>query len=81
MVAFAMASGDLAATILVVPAGVTTAAIRVFSLIHSGVRYEESALSLASVGVYAIAAGIAWFLVRGWMHGFTRQRTPERSLY
>ncbi len=61
-VGFAIASGDLAGTILVEPPGVTTAAVRVFSLIHSGVGRQESALCLASMGVYLVAAGSAWWL-------------------
>ena len=62
LVAFAIASGDLAGTILVEPNGVFTAARRVFSLIHSGVAYQESALCIASMGVYLAAAGSAWWL-------------------
>lgn len=65
LVVFAIASGDLSSTILVAPPGVTTAAIRVFGLIHSGVRYQESGLCLAALGLYFLAAVAAAVVHRG----------------
>jgi iron(III) transport system permease protein len=48
--------GDVAASILVTPPGVTTVAIRVFGLIHYGVDDQVAALSLVTaVGSAAVA--------------------------
>ena len=46
LVAFALAAGDLACSILVVPPGVTTVPIRVFGLLHAGVDDQVAAISL-----------------------------------
>lgn len=53
-------SGDLPATLPVAPAGVTTVAIRLFGLLHSGVRYQESAL----VAWYVLAVIVAFWAFR-----------------
>jgi iron(III) transport system permease protein len=53
-------SGDLPAALPVVPAGVTTVAIRLFGLLHSGVRYQESAL----VAWYVLAVIAGFWLFR-----------------
>jgi iron(III) transport system permease protein len=47
LLAFAMAMGDLAAGILVVPPGVTTLAIHIFQLLHFGVEDQVAGLCLA----------------------------------
>ena len=49
LVAFAVAMGDLAATILVVPPGVTTLAIRIFGLLHYGVEDQVAGICLAQI--------------------------------
>lgn len=41
-----VASGDLPATLPVIPPGVTTVGTRLFGLLHSGARYQEAALSI-----------------------------------
>jgi iron(III) transport system permease protein len=46
LVVFALAAGDLACSILVVPPGVTTVPIRVFGLLHAGVDDQVAAVSL-----------------------------------
>ncbi|QDV66987.1 spermidine/putrescine ABC transporter membrane protein [Rosistilla carotiformis] len=43
-----LALGEISATELVLPPGVSTVARRVFGLLHSGVRYQESGLCLIS---------------------------------
>ena len=54
---FAIATGDLACSILVVPPGVTTVSVRVFGLIHAGVDDQVAGLCLTVVvGVAALAA-------------------------
>ena len=56
----AVAAGDLACSVLVVPPGVTTISVRVFGLIHAGVDDQVAGLCLtvlAGVAAIAIAAG------------------------
>ena len=59
----AVAWGDLAASVLVVPPGVTTLSIRIFGLLHYGVEDQVAGICLALVAVFAavavLAAGIA----------------------
>ncbi len=48
---------DLSCTLLVLPPSVSTVATRIFGLLHSGVRYQESGLALVSaVAVWLLAA-------------------------
>lgn len=54
-----IASGDLAATILVVPPGVSTVATRLFGLLHSGARYQEATLALWYVAGVVTLTGAA----------------------
>jgi ABC-type Fe3+ transport system permease subunit len=61
----ALAAGDLACSILVVPPKVTTVPIRIFGLMHAGVDDQVAGLSLAMLVVVAIAAtGIHWLGAR-----------------
>ncbi len=59
LVALAMATADLAATILVVPPGVTPLSIRVFGLLHYGVYDQVAGICLALVGWFALVGGAA----------------------
>jgi iron(III) transport system permease protein len=60
---FAMAAGDLACSILVVPPGVTTVPIRVFGLIHAGVDDQVAGLCLVMfTGVATAVAAVLWLL-------------------
>lgn len=45
-IAFVIAFADLATYLLVLPAGVTTVAMRMFDLLHYGVKNQEAALAL-----------------------------------
>jgi ABC-type Fe3+ transport system permease subunit len=69
--AFCLASGELAASILVAPPGVSTLPIRVFGLIHAGVDDQVAALCLfAWLGV-CTAVGVLLWLVKmrkGWLY-------------
>ncbi len=57
-----IASGDVPATLPVVPPGVSTVGTRLFGLLHSGARYQEAALAFWYVtAVVAIAAGMLWW--------------------
>ena len=65
-VALAVALGDLAASILVVPPGVTTLSIRIFGLLHYGVDDRVAGVCLALAGVSAVVAWSASRLARTW---------------
>ena len=66
LVALAVALGDLAASILVAPPGVTTLSIRIFGLLHYGVEDQVAGICLAQVLLFAaIAAAVGW-IVRRW---------------
>lgn len=66
LAAFAVALGDLSASMLVLPPGTTTLAVRINGLVHSGSEDEVAGISLAlCFGFAAIAAAGAW-LVRRW---------------
>lgn len=56
-----VASGDVPATIPVVPPGVTTVGTRLFGLLHSGARYQEAALAMWYLAVVLV---ISLFLAR-----------------
>lgn len=67
MVAFslALASGELSATLMVVPPGVSTVATRIFGLIHAGVRDKEAALAILNIaGCFLLVGGIGWLMAR-----------------
>jgi iron(III) transport system permease protein len=65
LVGLAVASGDLAASILVVPPGMETLSRRVFGLIHYGIEDQVAGICLAQVLVFGIiAAAIGWLLTR-----------------
>lgn len=61
LVAMAVATADLAASILVVPPGVTTLSIRVFGLLHYGVYDQVAGICLALVGWFGLLGlAAAW---------------------
>ena len=64
LVALAVAWGDLAASVLVVPPGVTTLSIRIFGLLHYGVEDQVAGISLALVAVFAAVAVAAAEITR-----------------
>jgi iron(III) transport system permease protein len=64
LVAMAVATGELAASILVVPPGVVTLPILIFNLIHYGVMDRVAAICLALVVLFAAAAATAGVLLR-----------------
>ena len=61
---FAIAIGDLATSILVLPPGVNTIAYRIFNLIHYGVRYQEAGVSLVLLTIIGGVVGGLTFLRR-----------------
>jgi iron(III) transport system permease protein len=56
-----IAMGDLASYLLVQPPGVTTVAMRMFDLLHYGIRNREASLALV---MSALAALPSWWLFR-----------------
>jgi iron(III) transport system permease protein len=67
LVALAVALGDLAASILVVPPGVMTLSIQVFGLLHYGVEDQVAGICLALVTFCGALAGLAAWLIRRWI--------------
>jgi len=64
LVALAIACGELPASILVVPAGITTVPIRVFGLMHAGVANQAAALCLTSIVQFLLLAAVVQRIVR-----------------
>ncbi len=65
IVAFAIAFGELSASILVVPPGIDTLPRRVFGLIHAGVDDQVAGICLVSIAFYIVlAGGLHWILGR-----------------
>ncbi len=62
LAALAVATGELDASILVVPPGVTTLPLRIFGLIHYGVDDQVAGISLFLLAVF-LAYAIAFSLV------------------
>ena len=63
-----VASGDVPATLPVVPAGVTTVGTRLFGLLHSGARFQEAALALWYVAAI-VALTLVWSKIVGKQRG------------
>jgi iron(III) transport system permease protein len=65
LAALALACGELSATILVIPPGLTTLTLRVFGLLHAGVANQAAALCLTALAaVLLLAALVSRLLLR-----------------
>ena len=64
LVALAVAWGELSASILVVPPGVTTLPIQIFGLIHYGVDDQVAGISLVVTGVFVALAVVLGAIAR-----------------
>jgi iron(III) transport system permease protein len=64
LVAFTMTLGDLAASILVMPPGLTTLSVRIFGLLHYGVEDRVAGICLTLVTLMAALVGLAAWLAR-----------------
>lgn len=64
LVALAVCLGELAASILVVPPGVTTLSIRIFGLLHYGVEDHVAGICLAQFILFAAIAAGVWHIGR-----------------
>jgi iron(III) transport system permease protein len=61
LIGFVLAVGEVSATLLVTPPGVTTISVRIFQLIHYGVDDRVAAISLSIFGILgALALAAAW---------------------
>lgn len=56
----ATSAGELSTHLLLLPAGVTTVAQRLFEFLHFGMRYQDSGLCLALVALGWLVAIIVW---------------------
>lgn len=63
LIGLAVAVGDLAATVLVVPPGPTTISVRIFSLLHYGVEDRVASICLVLVLALAVVASLVMVLV------------------
>lgn len=65
LVAFAVALGELAASLLVIPPGREILSVHIFNLLHYGVEDQVAGICLALVaGFQAVAYVLAWLLER-----------------
>jgi iron(III) transport system permease protein len=83
-VALALASGELSASILVVPPGVSTVSIRVFGLLHAGVGNQAAALCLTNLVILsgaalAVYACVARMVRQGGLDAGIGWRNPRRE--
>jgi ABC-type spermidine/putrescine transport system permease subunit II len=66
LVAFVLAAGDLAFTVIVLPPGVKTLAVRIFLLIHAAADSEVAAVCLVILTTLALLTATgAWLVNRG----------------
>lgn len=73
-VAGIVATADVPASLVVLPPSVSTVGTRMFGLLHSGVRYQESGLAIGfCVGFAALLAIVGGFV--SWRAGITTRRS------
>ncbi len=76
LVAMAVALGELAASILVVPPGVTTLSIRIFGLLHYGVEDQVAGICLAMTAIFAGIAALILVIGSRWRTAATASDAP-----
>ena len=76
LVGLAVAIGDLSTSILVVPPGITTLAIRIFGLVHFGVEDQLAALCLCVIALCVMLAGV---VVVSWRRNIDVQSQLNRG--
>jgi iron(III) transport system permease protein len=64
LLAFLLAAGDVSTSILLLPPGVTTLAVRIFDRLHTGADEQVAGVCLAVVAVYLTAAMLARWALR-----------------
>ena len=75
VVVFVLAMGDLAASILLVPPGVSTLSIRTFQLLHYGVEDRVAGICLTQVAVLAALAVAVIWIARGQCERHRRRKS------
>ena len=67
VLAMGLSAGELSATLMVTPPGVSTVATRIFGLIHAGVRDKEAALALLNIaGCLSLSLLLLAWMRRRW---------------
>jgi iron(III) transport system permease protein len=66
LIALAVSMGEVSATILVVPPGVTTLSVRIFNLVHYGVEDQLAGVCLSLVALYTLLAAVTMHLAAAW---------------
>jgi iron(III) transport system permease protein len=64
LLGFVFAFGELNMSLLVIPPGITTIAIRTFTLLHYGVRSDVASCSLFTILLFALAAIVGYWVRR-----------------
>jgi iron(III) transport system permease protein len=72
LVALALALGDLAASILVVPPGVVTLPILIFRMLHYGVEDRAAGVCLAMAAIFLALAALAGVVALSWRRRLRR---------
>jgi iron(III) transport system permease protein len=67
-VTFALAAGELGATLLVIPPGLETVTIRIYNYLHYGSSSAVAELGLVMMALMLLVGGIAVAVIRGWSH-------------
>ena len=75
LTAFVFSLGELATTILIVPPGTTTLSVRIFTLLHYGVRADVACCSLFVVAFLLAAILVGYWLWR--LHWILPLRSPR----
>jgi iron(III) transport system permease protein len=75
----ALALGDLSATILAVPPGITTVSIRIFNLVHYGVADQLAGLCLSTLAVFLLLVASLRVLLGTAPHFSASDMVPQDS--
>ncbi|MCJ7625880.1 MAG: ABC transporter permease subunit [Anaerolineaceae bacterium] len=65
-ISFALSLGELGATLMVVPAGMSSLTIRIYNYLHYGATSEVAGLCLLMSLLALISASLAWLAMFGW---------------
>ena len=62
-VVFVLSLGEIGATLLVIPPGLGTVALRLYNLLHYGAPASTAGLALSLLGIILVAGGL-WAIYR-----------------
>jgi iron(III) transport system permease protein len=77
---FAVAAGDLACSILVVPPGISTVPIRIFGLLHAGVDDQVAGICLTVIAWMTLQVMAVHWLLAMHVNRCTMPHRPDRQL-